>query len=51
MLIDLAWVEVADAVLRIPGESSGAEREVAHALHHGKPVFTSVEDVLAWAKG
>jgi hypothetical protein len=30
--VDLAWVEVADAVLRLPGESKGADREVNCAM-------------------
>jgi len=48
---DLAWVAVADAVLRLPGESRGADAEVAHAREHGIPVFHSVEEVIAWSKG
>jgi hypothetical protein len=48
--IDLAWVSVADAVLRLPGESKGADTEVAHARSLGIPVFQSVEEVIAWAK-
>ena len=31
---DLAWVERCDALLRLPGESPGADREVAHAMEH-----------------
>lgn len=40
--IDLAWVSVADAVLRLPGESKGADREVAHAQSLGIPVYYSI---------
>jgi len=36
---DLPWVAVADAVLRLPGESKGADIECEHALIHGVPVF------------
>lgn len=43
--IDLAWVEVADAVLRLPGQSSGADREVARAEHIGIPVYYSIGDI------
>lgn len=50
MRLDLAWVETADVLLRIPGESPGADREVKHARVHGIPVVTSVEDLLAWAR-
>ena len=41
MDIDLELVRRADAVLRLPGESAGADREVALANELGKPVFTS----------
>ena len=51
MRIDLAWVAVADAVLRLPGASTGADRECACAAEHGIPVFHSVADVVAWSKG
>ncbi len=33
--IDLPWVAVADALLRLPGESIGADREVATAHERG----------------
>jgi len=36
---DLPWVAVADAVLRLPGESRGANIEGEHAAIHGIPVF------------
>lgn len=47
MRIDLAWLETADAILRLPGESSGADRETARALALGIPVFDSVQALLA----
>lgn len=45
MAVDLALVEVSHAVLRLPGESVGADLEVAHAEKLGIPVFTSIEDL------
>ena len=33
------WIGKCDALLRLPGESEGAEIEEMHALHLGKPVF------------
>ena len=45
--MDLAWVEVADAVLRLPGESTGADAECAHADECGVPVFHAVDAVVA----
>jgi|AGTN01.2.fsa_nt_gi hypothetical protein len=37
-----------DAVLRLPGESKGADEEVRQAVRHGLPVFTSIEELLAF---
>lgn len=45
---DLAWIARCDALLRIPGESSGADREVKFALDMGIPVFYSVEHILVF---
>jgi hypothetical protein len=47
---DLPWVEVADAVLRLPGVSVGADAEVALAQRCGIPVFRTVAGVLVWAQ-
>lgn len=46
--IDLAWVEVSDVLLRLPGPSAGADQEVAHATLLGIPVFHSVAQVIEW---
>lgn len=48
---DLPWVEVADALLRLPGESAGADEEVVHALVFGVLVFTSVEELHGYFTG
>lgn len=47
---DLAWLERCDAVLRIPGESPGADREVARAKQIGLPTFFTVDGLLKWAR-
>lgn len=49
MTLDFAWIERCDVILRLPGDSSGSDREVVHAKTLGKPDFYSVEQVLAWA--
>jgi nucleoside 2-deoxyribosyltransferase len=49
MAVDFAWILRCDALLRMPGESPGAEREVAFALANGIPVFYSEADLLAAA--
>lgn len=48
MALHLPWVEAADVVLRIPGVSAGADREVTHARRCGVPVVYSVAELEAW---
>lgn len=44
---DEAWLDKCDAVLRMPGASPGADREVDHALNVLKiPVFHKAVDLL-----
>jgi hypothetical protein len=42
---DLNWLAKCDAVLRLPGASSGADREVEYAQKLGIPVFYSIEEI------
>jgi hypothetical protein len=44
--LDLSWLEVCDVVLRLPGESVGADVEVRRAQQMGLPVFFGLEDLL-----
>jgi hypothetical protein len=44
--LDLAFLPCCDAVLRLPGPSSGADGEVAHAKTLGIPVYTDIEVLL-----
>lgn len=39
-----------DGVVRLPGESVGADREVAHAKASGVPVFDSIESLIKYAE-
>ena len=43
----LEWVKVCDAVLRLPGESHGADVECELAYGIDIPVFHSIEDLHA----
>lgn len=43
--IDFEWVKVSDAVLRLPGESVGADMEVGCAIAHSIPVYESIEEL------
>ena len=45
--LDLEWLEVCDALLRLPGDSPGADVEVGKAVALGIPVFHSVDEVIA----
>lgn len=44
--LGIVWLEVADALVRLPGESPGADREVAFARDHGIPVYDSVAALI-----
>ena len=44
--IDLEWIHACDVLLRLPGDSSGADGEVAYAIEIGVPVVYSIEELL-----
>lgn len=44
--IDLEWVKSCDALLRLSGESEGADREVALAEKLKIPVFYNIDELL-----
>ena len=43
---DLAWLELCDCLLRLPGESVGADLEVRRAKDLGIPIYWSLEEAL-----
>lgn len=43
--LDNEFLPFCEGLLRLPGESSGADKEVALAGKLGIPIFTTVEDV------
>lgn len=43
--LDLPWVAKADILWRLPGDSSGADAEVAHARKHDVPVVYSLDEL------
>ena len=45
--LDNEWVSACDVLLRMPGDSSGADAEVCLARSLGIPVVCSVEELLA----
>lgn len=47
----LQWVDACKCVLRLPGVSPGADREVERASQLGIPVFTTVQEVVDYSKG
>jgi len=47
---DFVYLETCDCVLRLDGESSGADREVEHAKMLGIPVFYSIEELVKYYK-
>ena len=48
---DMAWLEVADAVLVVPDsdESVGVINEIEFAKERGIPIFHSLNELKAWA--
>jgi hypothetical protein len=48
MTQDKEWVLRCDYLLRLPGESSGADREIEWAIENDIPVFYSVEGLVEW---
>ena len=46
MRLDREWLTVCHALLRLPGESKGADEEVALARELGIPVFYSVGELV-----
>jgi hypothetical protein len=49
MALDFVWLTACNALVRLPGESSGADREVEFAKGYGIPVFGGV-DAFLWAQ-
>ena len=47
---DNEWLKQCAAVLRIPGDSRGAEAEIKLAESLGIPVFYSIEALITWRK-
>lgn len=43
--LDFEYLAICDAVLRLPGESDGADQEEAFAAKKNIPVFFNIEDV------
>lgn len=48
--LDLEWVGVCDCLLRLDGESKGADGEVKRAIYLGKPVYYSIGELLRGEK-
>jgi len=46
--IDMEWVAVCDCILRIGGESLGADKEVVFMKSINKPVFYSVDELYKY---
>jgi hypothetical protein len=44
--LDEAWLMVCDCLVRLPGESRGADREVLFCQEHGIPVYFGMEALV-----
>lgn len=47
---DLATLARCDALIRLPGDSSGADNEVEFAIERGIPVFYGTATLVEWAR-
>jgi len=45
---DLRWLSKCDCLLRLPGESRGADMEVEFAQESGIAVFYSIDEMMAY---
>jgi hypothetical protein len=45
---DRVWLRQCEALLRIPGESNGADTEVEWARHWNMPIFEGLTGYFAW---
>jgi hypothetical protein len=50
MELDFAWLRRCDALLRLPGPSTGADREVELARSYEVPVFHHEDLLIRWAQ-
>jgi hypothetical protein len=50
MDVDYCYLSRCDALLRLSGESSGADKEVAYAAEHNIPIFYTVEELIQAVK-
>jgi len=48
LILAMEWLRACDALLRLPGESPGADNEVARAKELGIPVFNSMKELVDW---
>ncbi len=51
LAVDIEWIKVCNCLLRLPGESKGADLEVGVALDRKMPVFTSVSNLENYYRG
>lgn len=49
--VDFTYLSKCDYLLRLSGESSGADKEVAYAKEHGIPVFYDIDSLIMAIKG
>jgi hypothetical protein len=43
LMLDREFIPLCDAILRIPGDSNGADKEVEYAVEIGIPIFYDID--------
>jgi hypothetical protein len=46
LALDKSYIDDCDCILRIPGDSTGADQECAYAASHYKPIFLGLPDLI-----
>jgi len=49
MDLDFFWLSRCDALLRLPGDSNGADQEVVEAERLSMPIFWNERTLYEWA--
>jgi Domain of unknown function (DUF4406) len=44
--LDFEWLPTCDCILRLSGESKGADKEVQYATELNKPIFYSINELI-----
>jgi hypothetical protein len=47
---DMHWLECCDCLLRLDGDSKGADEEMRRMIELGRPCFLDIDSLVEWSK-